>query len=291
MKAVAKNTIPEGLESHPFAEAVQLFPLYFKNREVEAAEFIFVPKQFCSKEVVKIALPGKYEFYLSKNAELCCLVIPDCEGEFEIRAYLEEGASFQRATVSNKKTKLVFKSRYTAKKSAKILHAGWTQEVDKTEESIVATIEGEGAEVDLLGGWHLCDRETIKVDVLVEHKASYARSNQLFKGVVEESARSSFEGSIFVAKGAHKTESFQKNNNIVFDQAQARTSPGIQVFHYDVKATHGATIAKPSKEDQFYLLSRGFSESRAKALLIESFLGEIRNRVASLVDKRSPCKL
>lgn len=102
--------------------------------------------------------------------------------------------------------------------------------------------------------------------------------------MVRESARSSFEGSIYVAKGADKTESFQKNSNVVFDHAQAKTSPGIQVFHDDVKASHGATVAKPSKEDQFYLLSRGFSEERAKEILIDSFLGEIKGALSKILE-------
>jgi Fe-S cluster assembly protein SufD len=281
--ALNTNLIPLGLEFLSIEAAKKMFPLFFEGRESDAEGFLFVPKNFSSKELLRISEPSKYEIYLSKGSELSWVVQPIQEGAFELRAYLEEGASIKRASIVEQKGAIQLKTHYIVKKSARVLHIGWVEAVGKTQETIVATIEGEGAEVDLRGGWHLCERETIGVNVLVEHKSPYARSNQLFKGVVLESARSSFEGSIYVAKGAHKTESFQKNNNVVFDQAQAKTSPGIQVYHDDVKASHGATVAKPSKEDEFYLLSRGFDQQRAKELLIESFLGEIKGSLSTIV--------
>lgn len=283
MKAAVKMpTLPQGLEILCIEEAVKQFPLFFEGKSNEADGFLFVPKNFRSKESIRITEPGKYEVYLSKGAELTWVVHPSRDGAFALKAFLEEGALLKRSTIVQKKGVIDLKTHYTAKNGARVIHVGWVEAVGKTLESVTASIEGEGAEVDLRGGWHLCERETFALSVLVEHKAPLARSNQLFKGVVRESARSSFEGSIYVSKGAHKTESFQKNNNIVFDHAQAKTSPGIQVFHDDVKASHGATVSKPSKEDQFYLLSRGFNEQRAKDMLIDAFLGEIKSAVGAI---------
>ncbi len=262
------------LYSVPVSEALAVFPSYFEGREAVGNHFLFVPKGF--KAEFFVSQPVALEVYLSKGSSLELKIAPEVDGAYNLVAYLEEDASLKRRYKGCKKSAMTLESRYTLKKGARLFHHSWTEAVDKTEEKIVATIEGEGVEVDLIGGWHLTDREMIHVNALVEHKAAYARSNQLFKGVIEESAFSSFEGSIYVAKGAHKTESFQRNNNCVFGAAQAKTAPGIQVFHDDVKASHGATIAKPSKEDLFYLVSRGISEERAKKLLIEAFLNEVR---------------
>ncbi len=285
MKAFVSNShLPKGLEIFSLKEAKELFPLFFEGEPREVDGFLFVPKNFSSDETVRITEPGKYEVYLSKGAQLNWIFHPSREGAFELKAYLEDQAFLQRATAVEKKGIIELKTHYTVKKGARVLHVGWVEAVGKLVETVTASIEGERAEVDLRGGWHLCERETIGVSVLVEHKAPHARSNQLFKGVVKESARSSFEGSIYVAKGADKTESFQKNNNIVFDHAQAKTSPGIQVFHDDVKASHGATVARPSKEDQFYLTLRGFSQERAKEILIDSFLGEIKGALSKILE-------
>ncbi|MFZ4772886.1 MAG: SufB/SufD family protein [Chlamydiia bacterium] len=269
--------VHKGIDVFSIEEAKEIFPSYFEGRETEAKRFIFLPKNFQASEMWKITEPESVEIYLSKGASLQLWIDPIIDGAFEVHAHLEEGAFFSRFYAGEKKNLITLKSRYMLKKGAKLLHFSWTEAVERTEESILATIEGEGAEVDLVGGWHLIDRERIGVNVVVEHRAPCARSNQLFKGVVEESARSSFEGSIYVAKGADKTESFQRNNNCVFGAAQAKTAPGIKVFHDDVKASHGATIAKPSKEDLFYLVSRGVNETRAKELLIQAFLAEVQN--------------
>ena len=274
------HQLPQKVECFTMVEARSIFFDFFENHESEADYFVFFPKNFVSSEPVTIFLPGKYEIYCSKGVDASVVFEPTSAGCYSVRAHIEENASLKRLFVANQKGQIELSSEYILKKNGCLTHVSWIEAVQQTTESIKATILGEGAQADLIGGWHLTERETIRTQVLVEHRAPYARSNQLFKGVVEESARSWFEGSIYVAQGAHKTESFQKNNNVVFGRAQAKTLPGIQVYHDDVKASHGATIAKPSKEDLFYLLSRGINEDRAKEILIDSFLGEIKGKTA-----------
>ncbi|NDE63324.1 MAG: hypothetical protein EB053_03105 [Chlamydiae bacterium] len=273
------HQLPQKVECFTIEEAKSIFFDFFESRQSEADYFIFFPKNFDACEPVTIFQPGKYEIYCSSGVNANIIFEPLESGSYCLSAQVEENASLKRLFLGKQKDQIELKSEYTLKKNARLTHMSWIDSVSQTTESIKATIVGEGAEADLIGGWHLMEREAIRTTVLVEHRAAYARSNQLFKGVVEESARSWFEGSIYVAKGAHKTESFQKNNNVVFGRAQAKTAPGIQVYHDDVKASHGATIAKPSKEDLFYLLSRGVDENRAKQILIESFLGEIRGKI------------
>jgi len=142
------------------------------------------------------------------------------------------------------------------------------------------TLTGEGAETSLNGLWMLDERSEAHQNVLVEHQAPHCQSNQYFKGVLTDLARSSFEGKIYVHKEAQKTEAYQLNNNLVLsDKANADCKPNLEIFADDVKASHGATIGQLEPEELFYLETRGVQKDLARNMLIGGFCKAILDRV------------
>lgn len=137
-------------------------------------------------------------------------------------------------------------------------------------------LAGENAEARLNGMWMLKDKREAHVHVHMEHQAPHCRSNQLFKGVLADHSRSSFEGKIMVKQAAQKTEAFQLNNNLLLDDnAHADSKPNLEIFADDVKATHGATVGQLDPEQLFYMKARGFSDEQAKNLLVAGFCNQI----------------
>lgn len=135
---------------------------------------------------------------------------------------------------------------------------------------------GENADVHLNGIWILHSQNEAHTHVLVDHQAPNCRSMQLFKGVLNDSSRSSFEGKILVRQIAQKTEAFQLNNNLLLsDQAHADSKPNLEIFADDVKASHGATVGQLDQEHIFYMKTRGFSEAQAKNILVDGFCREV----------------
>jgi len=142
-------------------------------------------------------------------------------------------------------------------------------------------LAGENSEVFLNGVWMLEDKNESHVNVYIEHQAPRCRSNQLFKGVLNDFSRSSFEGKIMVRQAAQKTEAFQLNNNIILnDHAHADSKPNLEIFADDVKASHGATVGQLDTEQLFYMKTRGFPEKAAKNLLIFGFCEEVIERIS-----------
>lgn len=138
----------------------------------------------------------------------------------------------------------------------------------------------DGANAELDGIWMLSNKKETHTNILIDHQAPHCTSRQFFKGVLKDFSRSSFEGKILVQKIAQKTDAFQLNNNLLLDdKAQAFSKPNLEIFADDVKASHGATMGKLNEEQEFYLLSRGFSKSEAKNLLIYGFCEEIVSRI------------
>lgn len=143
------------------------------------------------------------------------------------------------------------------------------------------TLLGENAEVELDGVWMLSRACEAHAHVLVDHQAPHCRSRQLFKGVLKDDSRSSFEGKILVRQEAQKTDAFQLNNNLLLSPgAHADSKPNLEIFADDVKASHGATVGQLDEEQLFYMRSRGFSSVDAKNILVYGFCKEVMERVA-----------
>lgn len=135
---------------------------------------------------------------------------------------------------------------------------------------------GENAEVLLNGVWMLRDKREAHANVFIEHQAPHCRSFQLFKGVLNDFSRSSFEGKIMVRRPAQKTEAFQLNNNLLLsDHAHADSKPNLEIFADDVKASHGATVGQLDPEQLFYMKTRGFDEAAAKNMLVYGFCEQV----------------
>lgn len=122
----------------------------------------------------------------------------------------------------------------------------------------------------------LADKREAHTHIFMEHQAPHCRSFQLFKSVLNDFSRSSFEGKIMVRQAAQKTEAFQLNNNLLLsDHAHADSKPNLEIFADDVKASHGATVGQLDIDQLFYMKTRGFSDQAAKNLLIFGFCEQV----------------
>ena len=139
---------------------------------------------------------------------------------------------------------------------------------------------GEGAELDL-AGIYLCEGEQ-KVDfrINVRHLVGNCKSTQLFKGLADGKSRLSFDGLVYVAAGAQKTQALQENHSLLLSgDALVQSSPQLAIYADDVVCSHGSTIGSLSQEEQFYRRSRGIDEATARELQIRSFLSPVLERL------------
>ncbi len=116
--------------------------------------------------------------------------------------------------------------------------------------------------------------------VLMDHFEPNGTSVQHLRGVIDDQARSVFQGKILVRRSAQKTDGNQSSHALLLsDQAEASFKPELEIYADDVKCGHGATSGRLDAEAMFYLQSRGIPRAEAKALLIQSFLNETLARV------------
>ncbi|PIS01752.1 MAG: Fe-S cluster assembly protein SufD [Chlamydiae bacterium CG10_big_fil_rev_8_21_14_0_10_35_9] len=150
------------------------------------------------------------------------------------------------------------------------------------------TLEEPYANAKAYGLNYLTQKSQSHTHVLMKHLAESCTSSQLFKTILDDEAVSSFEGKIYVHSKAQKTESYQLNKNLILNEkAKAHSKPNLEIFADDVKASHGATIGQLSREDLFYMQSRGVTLQEAKKLCVQGFLTEILEEVDVLALKKS----
>lgn len=138
------------------------------------------------------------------------------------------------------------------------------------------TLKGENSEADIKGISLLDTKRQSHIYALVEHAAPHTRSNQHFKHILKDQARSSFEGKIFVEPEAQKTDAYQMNHNLLLSEKTVATSkPNLEIFADDVKASHGTTMSQLRPEELFYLQSRGLRKEEAKQQLIKGYCLEL----------------
>jgi Fe-S cluster assembly protein SufD len=141
-------------------------------------------------------------------------------------------------------------------------------------------LAGEGATGRMSGFYFTDGTQHLDHDTQQNHLAPHTTSDLLFKGALKGHSRSVWQGMIYVAKGAEKTDGYQANRNLVLEKgSRADSIPGLEILADDVRCTHGATVGKLEAEPLFYLRSRGIPEAEATRLAVEGFFDPIMQRI------------
>ncbi len=141
-------------------------------------------------------------------------------------------------------------------------------------------LTGEGASLTLDGLFVLSGRQHVDNQTLIDHARPHCDSMELYKGILDQSARGIFDGRIIVRPDAVKTNSRQVNHNLLLSEtAIVDSKPTLEIHNDDVKCTHGSTIGQLDEEAMFYLRSRGIGENDARNVLVYAFASEIVERM------------
>jgi Fe-S cluster assembly protein SufD len=139
---------------------------------------------------------------------------------------------------------------------------------------------GTGASGRMSGFYFTDGSQHLDHDTQQNHMAAHTTSDLLFKGALKGRSRSVWQGMIYVAPGAQKTDGYQANRNLVLsDHARADSIPGLEILADDVRCTHGATVGKIDPNEVFYLRSRGIPYTEAERLIVEGFFDPIMQRI------------
>jgi Fe-S cluster assembly protein SufD len=135
---------------------------------------------------------------------------------------------------------------------------------------------GEGAECDIKAACLLRGRQHGDITTRMDHAVPRCNSRQVVKSVLDDRARSVFQGRVHVAPDAQQTNADQLNRNLLLSPgAQADSKPELIIHADDVKCSHGATVGDLDRNALFYLQARGIDRDAAEAMLVDAFVREL----------------
>lgn len=141
---------------------------------------------------------------------------------------------------------------------------------------------GEGSRVETNGVNLLNGRQHADTTLFMDHAVPNCASREIFRAVVDDRAHSVFQGRIIVQPKAQKTDAKMMTRALLLsDEAEADNKPELEIFADDVTCGHGATTGALDESLLFYLRARGLSEKEAQSLLIQAFVGEAIESIAS----------
>ena len=151
-----------------------------------------------------------------------------------------------------------------------------------TRREVHLDLAGEGALCELnalylAGAGQLHDLRT-----RVRHSVADCETHELYKGILDADGKGIFDGLVYVAEDAQRTDAHQTNRNLLIsDDATAYSMPRLEIYADDVKCSHGTTTGQIEDEQVFYLRTRGFGPDAARALLTYAFAREIVEGLSS----------
>ena len=143
-------------------------------------------------------------------------------------------------------------------------------------------LDGEGAETEVYGLYLIDKTQHVENYLKVNHNVPHCKSNEKFKGILDDGATGVFNGHVYVAKDAQKTDAQQNNSNILLtSKAKINSQPFLEIYADDVKCSHGTSTGQLDQEAMFYMRQRGISKANARILLMYAFAAEVSNHIGN----------
>ena len=143
-------------------------------------------------------------------------------------------------------------------------------------------LDGEGAETQVYGLYLIDKTQHVENHLKVNHNVPHCTSNEKFKGVLDDEASGVFNGHVYVAPNAQKTDAHQNNSNIILTpKAKINSQPFLEIYADDVKCSHGTSTGQLDQEAMFYMRQRGISKANARILLMYAFAAEVSNHIGN----------
>jgi len=141
-----------------------------------------------------------------------------------------------------------------------------------TKTSVEVSLDGDSSETKIVGAFYGHEDQHFDIDARVWHEAEHTTADLVTRGVIDDHARSVYEGVQHVGREAWNTSSYQRENTLMLsDESEADASPKLIINNHDTEASHSATVGQVDAEDMFYMTSRGVDERRARNMLVEGF--------------------
>ena len=158
------------------------------------------------------------------------------------------------------------------------LNAQFRGEFRRTK--IETVLKGDNSEVDKLATWYPTEKQHNDISMQVFHEGENTRCDMDSRGVVDDKARSVYEGLQKVEEVAEETSSFQHEDVLILsDKAEVDASPKLMIENPDVEASHAASTGSIDKKKNHYIETRGLTEEQARKLIVRGWFEPVLQEI------------
>ncbi len=149
-----------------------------------------------------------------------------------------------------------------------------------SKSTVETHLEGQGAESTIVGAFFGHGDQHFDIASRVWHEAEHTTADLVTRGVLDDQARSVYEGVQHVGSGAWDTNSYQRENTLMLsDESEADASPKLIINNHDTEASHSATVGQVDAEELLYMTSRAIDPDTAIDMLVEGFFVPVMEEI------------
>ena len=231
-------------------------PALFKNQDLMATS---MKKEFFSEVGAHASCfyewnessPVEVLFHAKKDSELECVFLQNLEMKAELPAVIK-----------------IIADR-GAKVKCTIVHQGAL----KSQITFDSNCAGEGSEIFIQALANTRSEQKHSFIAHSIHSVPHTHSDLKVWCVANDYAQTIFNGVITIEKGAHHTEAYQKNKNLILsEKATVDSVPQLFIYNDEVKCAHGSSTSTLDPEQYIYLQSRGINLADAENMITRGFM-------------------
>ena len=133
-------------------------------------------------------------------------------------------------------------------------------------------LKGEGSHAEVISVAYAGEGMHQDAGAKVHHLASNTTSKILSKSITKNGGRGSYRGLVSVSRKAENCKVNVVCDALILDeQSQSDTYPTMEIKNPSCRCEHEASVSKVSDDQLFYLMSRGHSEDKALAMIVNGF--------------------
>lgn len=145
------------------------------------------------------------------------------------------------------------------------------------------SIEKENSHVYVFGLYIGKGDDQFNINTIQHHKVGKSVSDLLIKGVFEDDSKFYYEGLIQIDPGAHESNAYQKNQNLLLSKsAYVDSRPFLEIKANDVRCTHGSTTGALDETQMHYLSTRGLTLEESKKIILDGFIDDVYQKMSAL---------
>ena len=124
------------------------------------------------------------------------------------------------------------------------------------------------------------ENANLNSDINIYHNTQNTTSTFENYGIAKDNAKMTLNNNATIKQGSRKAVVMQKAKGLTLNkEASIKAMPNLYIDEYDVIANHSASIGSISKEDLFYLMSRGLTVEDATSLVVIGFIKPIIDNI------------